>query len=226
NVNWWVRPPSSCSIGGTDADHTTVRLEGNAGRYTPDKGVKEPPSSPLVARLNLQTKEEKLKEVSSRYGDGDIRRLRLMVMEERSPIKAYRDADGLVIDQHEIFVDYELEKTLKGWIPRRLGGGLGGKKESGQLRFGGRDRPFRKPINLPIIKNDQYREGKREKWERSWSRERHWDSRTRDRDHDRSREKRWQEREPSRVWLGSDWERERDFRDDRTKGREKRDRSK
>lgn len=75
-----VRPPSSCSIGGTDADHTTVRLEGNAGRYTPDKGVKEPPSSPLVARLNLQTKEEKLKEVSSRYGDGDIRRLRLMVM--------------------------------------------------------------------------------------------------------------------------------------------------
>lgn len=26
------------------------------------------------------------------------------------------------------------------------GGGFGGKKESGQLRFGGRDRPFRKPI--------------------------------------------------------------------------------
>lgn len=29
------------------------------------------------------------------------------------------------------------------------GGGLGGKKESGQLRFGGRDRPFRKPFILP-----------------------------------------------------------------------------
>ena len=27
-----------------------------------------------------------------------------------------------------------------------LGGGLGGKKESGQLRFGGKDRPFRKPM--------------------------------------------------------------------------------
>ena len=27
-----------------------------------------------------------------------------------------------------------------------LGGGLGGHKESGQLRFGGRDRPFRKPM--------------------------------------------------------------------------------
>lgn len=27
-----------------------------------------------------------------------------------------------------------------------LGGGFGGKKESGQLRFGGRDRTFRKPM--------------------------------------------------------------------------------
>lgn len=27
-----------------------------------------------------------------------------------------------------------------------LGGGFGGKKESGQLRFGGKDRPFRKPM--------------------------------------------------------------------------------
>lgn len=26
------------------------------------------------------------------------------------------------------------------------GGGFGGKKESGQLRFGGKDRPFKKPI--------------------------------------------------------------------------------
>lgn len=43
--------------------------------------------------------------------------------------------------------------------------------------------------------------------------------------HDRGREKRWQEREPARAWPG-DWERERDFRDDRVKGREKRDRSK
>ncbi|KAF1789687.1 hypothetical protein GQ600_13274 [Phytophthora cactorum] len=35
---------------------------------------------------------------------------------------------------------------MKGWKPRRLGGGLGGKKESGQLRFGGRDRPFKPPL--------------------------------------------------------------------------------
>ncbi|KAF5919786.1 hypothetical protein HPG69_002762 [Diceros bicornis minor] len=233
-------PLKAGSIDGTDEEpHDRAVWRAMLARYAPNKGVTGDPLLTLfVARLNLQTKEEKLKEVFSRYGD--IRRLRLVrdlvtgfskgyafveYKEERSLIKAYRDADGLLIDQHEIFVDYELERTLKGWIPRRLGGGLGGKKESGQLRFGGRDRPFRKPINLPVVKNEQYREAKREKRERSRSRERHWDSRTRDRDHDRGREKRWQEREPARVWPESDWERERDFRDDRVKGREKRDRT-
>lgn len=34
-----------------------------------------------------------------------------------------------------------------------LGGGFGGKKESGQLRFGGRNRPFKKPIVPNIIKS-------------------------------------------------------------------------
>lgn len=36
---------------------------------------------------------------------------------------------------------------MKDWIPRRLGGGFGGKKESGQLRFGARDRPFKQPTS-------------------------------------------------------------------------------
>jgi U11/U12 small nuclear ribonucleoprotein SNRNP35 len=42
------------------------------------------------------------------------------------------------------------------------GGGFGGKKESGQLRFGGRDRPFRKPLFVPVLKNklrDQEKQG-------------------------------------------------------------------
>lgn len=32
------------------------------------------------------------------------------------------------------------------------GGGFGGKKESGQLRFGGKDRPFKRPIVPNILK--------------------------------------------------------------------------
>ena len=54
-----------------------------------------------------------------------------------------------VLDDRTIIVMFECERNLPGWIPRRLGGGLGGKKESGQLRFGGVERPFRKPILIP-----------------------------------------------------------------------------
>lgn len=57
------------------------------------------------------------------------------------------------IDGSEIIVEREAERLLPGWKPRRLGGGLGGRKESGQLRFGCRDRPFRKPITV-AQKND------------------------------------------------------------------------
>lgn len=42
-------------------------------------------------------------------------------------------------------------RTMKGWKPRRLGGGFGGKRESGQLRFGGISRPFQLPYDLQDI---------------------------------------------------------------------------
>ena len=50
------------------------------------------------------------------------------------------------VDGTPVVVEFECERELPGWMPRRLGGGLGGRKESGQLRFGGRDRPFKKPM--------------------------------------------------------------------------------
>ena len=80
------------------------------------------------------------------------------------------------MDAKQLLVDVEVGRTLEGWVPRRLGGwvhilklsvifnyvhiimylasfitfrkggGFGGKKESGQLRFGGRDRAFRQPM--------------------------------------------------------------------------------
>ncbi|XP_010133564.1 PREDICTED: U11/U12 small nuclear ribonucleoprotein 35 kDa protein isoform X2 [Buceros rhinoceros silvestris] len=199
-------PLKAGSIDGTDEEpHDRAIWRAMLARYVPNKGVTGDPHLTLfVARLNLQTTEEKLKEVFSRYGD--IRKIRLVrdlvtgfskgyafieYKEERALLKAHRDANRLVIDQHEIFVDFELERTLKGWIPRRLGGGFGGKKESGQLRFGGRDRPFRKPINLPNVKNDVYGEGSAEK--RNWSREGTRDWRTRDRDHERKEQREGEE---------------------------------
>lgn len=70
--------------------------------------------------------------------------------------EAIRDMDQRRIDEREIIVDYEHERRMKGWKPRRLGGGFGGKKESGQLRFGCSARPFQRPYdsNKPMTSSD------------------------------------------------------------------------
>uniref|UniRef100_A0A0E0IMA1 RRM domain-containing protein n=1 Tax=Oryza nivara TaxID=4536 RepID=A0A0E0IMA1_ORYNI len=65
---------------------------------------------------------------------------------DREMRRAYEDAHHSIIDGSEVLVDYYRQQLMPGWIPRRSGGGLGGKKESGQLRFGGRERPFRAPL--------------------------------------------------------------------------------
>lgn len=191
-------PLKAGSIDGTDVEpHDQAVWRAMGVQYKPNKGVHGDPLLTLfVARLNPQTTEDKLYEVFSKYGD--IKQLRLVrdivtgiskryafieYKEERSVVRARRDANKLVVDQQEVFVDFEQERTLKGWVPRRLGGGQGGKKESGQLRFGGRDRPFRKPINLGVGPG-QERGGVRR--DRDRHREAEWGSKGRrdDRRHD------------------------------------------
>ncbi|XP_067114582.1 U11/U12 small nuclear ribonucleoprotein 35 kDa protein [Osmerus mordax] len=179
-------PLKAGSIDGTDLEpHDRAVWRAMFSRYKPNKGVVGDPLLTLfVSRLNPQTTEEKLREVFSKYGD--INRLRLVrdivtgfskgyafveYKEERSLVRARREANKLVVDQNDLFVDFEQERTLKGWVPRRFGGGQGGKKESGQLRFGGKDRPFRKPINLVgVPMNQDWADGGRE-WERGGDRE-------------------------------------------------------
>ncbi|XP_028322885.1 U11/U12 small nuclear ribonucleoprotein 35 kDa protein [Gouania willdenowi] len=207
-------PLKAGSIDGTDVEpHDRAVWRAMSATYKPNKAVVGDPLLTLfVARLNPQTTEEKLHQVFSKYGD--IQRLRLVrdlvtgfskgyafieYKEERSVSRARREANKLVVDQHEVFVDFEQERTLRGWVPRRMGGGLGGKKESGQLRFGGRDRPFRKPINVGMEERRGWDRGRdRQDWGRhredEWSgrgrrenrdRDRNWDK-----DRDRSRQRR------------------------------------
>lgn len=38
---------------------------------------------------------------------------------------AYKRADGRKIDGRRVTVDVERGRTVRGWLPRRLGGGLG-----------------------------------------------------------------------------------------------------
>lgn len=53
--------------------------------------------------------------------------------------RAYRAADGMRLEGREIVVDVERGHTVPSWLPRRLGGGLGG------TRIGGKDENYTRP---------------------------------------------------------------------------------
>ncbi|KAL3667522.1 small nuclear ribonucleoprotein 35kDa (U11 U12) [Phytophthora oleae] len=163
---WFAQEYDPIQIGSIDGTDTVPHDKGlaralNASFDTSkDPQIQGDPYSTLfVARLSFDTTEETLRRFFSDYGA--IRRLRLVrdkktdkpkgyafieFEQEKSFERAYRHAHRRVIDGATILVDYERSRVMKGWKPRRLGGGLGGKKESGQLRFGGRDRPFKTPL--------------------------------------------------------------------------------
>src|SRR5690606_30834799 len=61
-------------------------------------------------------------------------------------MRAFQSGNGLELDARSVLVDYERGRVMKGWVPRRFGGGLGGRRESGQMRFGGRDCPYKLPF--------------------------------------------------------------------------------
>ncbi|DAZ99176.1 TPA: hypothetical protein N0F65_008209 [Lagenidium giganteum] len=150
------------SIDGTDVvphDKGLVRAMRTPFDAARDLQIQGDPYSTLfVARLNYATTEETLRDVFAKYGA--IRSLRLVhdvkthkskgyafieFEDERGFRRAYNQAHRQVIDGSTVLVDYERSRVMPGWKPRRLGGGLGGRKESGQLRFGGRDHPFKPP---------------------------------------------------------------------------------
>lgn len=165
------------SIDGTDTeahDKGIIRAINNS--YRPNKHVKGRPECTIfVSRLNFNTTKETIQEVFSKYGR--IRRFRLVkdivtgmpkgygfieYENESGAEAAYCGAHKSNIDGRVVFVDFECERLLKGWKPRRLGGGFGGRKESGQLRFGGRDKPFKKPIALELKEREERTKKRRE----------------------------------------------------------------
>ncbi|KAM0940647.1 putative RNA recognition motif domain, nucleotide-binding alpha-beta plait domain superfamily [Dioscorea sansibarensis] len=162
-------PIQAGSIDGTDVlphDSAVYRahLCSSAGLYDPHgdpKVVGDPYCTLFVGRLSPSTDEESLRKAMSEYGRvKNMRLVRHIVTgasrgyafveyeTEREMRRAYEYAHHKIIDDRKIIVDYNRQQLMPGWIPRRLGGGLGGVKESGQLRFGGRDRPFQAPLSV------------------------------------------------------------------------------
>ncbi|GAA5884208.1 hypothetical protein JCM6882_002180 [Rhodosporidiobolus microsporus] len=60
--------------------------------------------------------------------EGKSRGYAFLVYERERDMKAaYKDADGLKLHGKRLLIDVERGRTVKGWKPRRLGGGLGGR---------------------------------------------------------------------------------------------------
>lgn len=99
----------------------------------------DPYKTLFVARINYDTSESKLRREFEAYGP--IKKV-VIVMDkvtgkprgyafieykhERDMLAAFKRADGKKIDGRRVLVDVERGRTDKKWLPRRLGGGLGG----------------------------------------------------------------------------------------------------
>eukprot|EP00128_Syssomonas_multiformis_P004279 Colp12_sorted_trinity150504_noHs@35502 len=180
-MSWFATeyiPLQAGSIDGTDTkphDHAVVRAMKATYNASKDAKIEGDPSKTLfVGRLSRDTADDTLREIFSRHGE--IRSLRVVrdivtgfsrgyafveFQHAQDANTAYRTMNKSNIDGNEILVERENERLMKGWIPRRFGGGFGGRKESGQLRFGGRDRPFKKPIQF----DNTQRRGQTREWD-------------------------------------------------------------
>ena len=92
----------------------------------------------FVGRLAYEVTERKLLRELETFGP--VRDIKLVVdssgkskgygfveyENEEDMKRAYRAADGMKIEGREIVVDVERGHTVPTWLPRRLGGGLGG----------------------------------------------------------------------------------------------------
>uniref|UniRef100_A0A0B7AJG6 U1 small nuclear ribonucleoprotein 70 kDa n=1 Tax=Arion vulgaris TaxID=1028688 RepID=A0A0B7AJG6_9EUPU len=141
------------------------RQEQHAYKLEQDLALWEPATNPsatsnpfrtlFIARINFDTSESKLRREFEVYGavkkicvindrnSGKPRGYAFIEYEhERDMHSAYKHADGHKIDGRRVLVDVERGRTVEGWRPRRLGGGLGGTRKGGpeeNTRFSGRD---------------------------------------------------------------------------------------
>merc|ERR1719400_2518217 len=107
---------------------------------------------------------------------------------------AYKHADGKKIDGRRVLVDVERGRTVKGWLPRRLGGGLGGTRRGADhenTRHSGRD-------DTRSRRDDGRRRSRSRDRKRSRSRDRSSRRRSRSRDRKRSKRSRSRSRERRR----------------------------
>ena len=209
-------PLRAGSIDGTDEiPHDRAISKALTAKYKTNKCVTGDSKCTLfIGKLNSCTTEKTLSKEFSRYGvihrvrvvrdivTGTSKKYAFVEFEKDNYAqRAWEYMHNANIDDNNILVEFEFERTMKGWVPRRLGGGLSGQRESGQLRFGGRDKPFMKPI---IINDNKYqlpRDGSRDTDQNSYQDNK--DSTSHSRHHD-DKKLRKRSRSPGEKYVGRD----------------------
>ncbi|XP_001947021.1 U1 small nuclear ribonucleoprotein 70 kDa-like [Acyrthosiphon pisum] len=190
------------------AEQVAYKLEQEIAAWNPHSdanAVTDPFKTLFVARINYDTSESKLRREFELYGlikkivvtrnkiDGKPRGYAFIEYEnERDMYSAYKYADGKKIDGRRVLVDVERARTVKGWLPRRLGGGLGGTRRGGpevNLIHSGREdneRERERYARKMLISYSRTTERNRERdyYDRDGDRERE-PRRPRSRDHER-----------------------------------------
>lgn len=201
------------------AEKIAYKLEQGIALYDPQSNA-EPGSDAyktlFVSRINYDTSESKLRREFETYGP--IKRVTMIhdrvtgkprgyafieYEHERDMHAAYKYADGKKIDGRRVLVDVERGRTVKGWLPRRLGGGLGGTRRDRNVTEESNGRERREFSEDRENRRRDYRENDRErrkdrKRSSSRSRDDRESRRYRERDNDRDRKRRKISRSRSR----------------------------
>jgi len=201
------------------AEQVAYKLEQEIALWDPNsigRATEDPFKTLFIARINFYTSESKLRREFEEYGtiksirmvsnvkNGKSRGYAFIEFENEKDMHAgYKHADGKKIDGRRVLVDVERGRTVKGWLPRRLGGGLGGTRKGGDnqnVRSSGRD-DGRGERRRRSRSGSRGRGGDRDrdrKPRRSRSRDRKKRSRSRDRKRSRSRDRKRSRKSRSR----------------------------
>ncbi|CRL01961.1 CLUMA_CG015409, isoform A [Clunio marinus] len=192
------------------AEQVAYKLEREIALWDPNgiENLTEDPFKTLfVARFNYDTSESKLRREFEMYGpikkiimiqdvdSGKPRGYAFIEYEhERDMHSAYKHADGKKIDGKRVLVDVERARTVKGWLPRRLGGGLGGTRRGGpevNIKHSGREDNVREKERYRLEREREDRRGVEERRGDRFERRR---TRSREKSKSRTRRSRSKER--------------------------------
>ncbi|KAL9095548.1 MAG: hypothetical protein Q9163_006503, partial [Psora crenata] len=107
-------------------DTTEKDLDREFGRFGPIERIRI--VTDTTAETNGTASEGESKPNMQKKKKKAHRGYAFVVYEREKDMKAaYKETDGIRINDRRVLVDVERGRTVKGWRPRRLGGGLGGR---------------------------------------------------------------------------------------------------